>query len=119
MPDGAQPPVRADYLTRFSAERQPEKTGRPREKRDRITAKFLTAICADFEEHGEGAITAVRETDPSTYVRVVAALVPKEIEMRRPLAGIDDDKLAEILAILQATQIEAVAVTVEEPEAIQ
>lgn len=119
MPDGAQPPVRADYLTRFSSTRQPENHGRPRVFKDRLTTDFIRELANDFAENGANAIKNVREQEPAQYLRVVASLVPKELEVRRPLSGIDDDKLAEILAILQATQIDAVAMTVEEPEAIQ
>jgi hypothetical protein len=86
--------------TRFSAKRQPETKGRPTGLRDRISTAFLTGLADDFEKNGIAAIEAVRKNDPSSYLRVVASLQPKEIELKRPLEGVTDDKLAEAIDML-------------------
>lgn len=93
---------RADFKTRFSASRQPEKTGRPRESRDRLTAKFLYEFAAHFEQHGATAIKALYDSDPEAYVRVAASLLPKEIEVKRPMSGIEDDKLLAAIELVLA-----------------
>jgi Lon protease-like protein len=84
--------------TRFSADRP----GRAKQKgaRDRLTADFLDAMANSFEKHGKAAIEEVRTKDPATYLRVVAALVPKEIQLSRPLDAVPDEKLAELIALL-------------------
>ena len=79
--------------TRFG----PKNPGRPKEARDRISRAFLTAVAEDFEAHGKAAIIRVREEDPSTYVRVVASLQPKELEITRPLDNLTDDELSKII----------------------
>lgn len=84
--------------TRFSSARQPEKAGRPKEARDRITRKFLNALADDFEEHGIQAIKDLREADVGKYIMAVAAVVPKEIEITRPLADVSDEELAALIA---------------------
>lgn len=53
--------------------------GKPFGARTRLTEKFLKAICADFEENGAETIERVRGSDPSTYLKIVASLMPKAI----------------------------------------
>jgi hypothetical protein len=55
--------------------------GRPKGSRHKLTEDFLAAVAEDFEKHGRDALTKVREEDPSTYLRVVAQLIPKESEL--------------------------------------
>lgn len=93
---------RADHKTRFSPTNQPVKTGRSRESRDRLSQSFLKGLADDFEKHGVTAIEKVRKADPSTYLRVVASLQPKEFEVSDPLKNLSDEKLAEIVDKLSA-----------------
>ena len=53
--------------------------GRPPGSRNKLAEKFLTVLFNDFNEHGKDAIQRVRVSDPSTYVRTVASVIPKEI----------------------------------------
>lgn len=53
--------------------------GRQTGVRNKINDVFLRALARDFEEHGEAAIVAMREKDPSGYIKVIAALQPKEV----------------------------------------
>jgi len=54
--------------------------GRPRGSRNKLGEDFVRALCEDFEQHGAAVIALVRETRPQDYLKVVAALVPKQIE---------------------------------------
>jgi len=40
---------------------------------------FLDALLADFIEHGIDAIDRVRESDPGAYIRIIASLLPREV----------------------------------------
>jgi hypothetical protein len=94
--------------TRFNADHQPAKTGRPKEARDRITRKFLNSLADDFEKHGVQAIIDLRMTDVGKYISAVASVVPKEIEISRPLDGLSDDQLlAAIHALTDAIKAQA------------
>ena len=74
--------------------------GKPVGARNRLQGRFLNDLAADFDEHGKRAIVAMREADPSGYVRAVASLMPKELEVTRAMNEIDDDQLdAAILAV--------------------
>jgi hypothetical protein len=84
--------------TRFGAG---QKQGRPRESRDRLSRAFLYELAADFEANGKVAIVTVRETDPAAYLRVVASLQPKELEITRPEDALSDDQLASLIEALK------------------
>jgi len=56
--------------------------GRTKGARARLSDKFFTALSEDFDERADAVIAAVRENDPSTYLQIVARLMPKELEAR-------------------------------------
>lgn len=47
--------------------------------RNKLGEAFLKALHDDFEQNGIAAIQAARSDDPSSYIRVIAGLLPKEI----------------------------------------
>lgn len=49
--------------------------------RGQLVKKFTEALYADFEEHGADAIAACRMFSPDVYVKVVAGLMPKEVQI--------------------------------------
>lgn len=83
---------------------KPGHTGRPRGSRNKIGERFIAAMCADFEEHGQSVIERVREEDPAVYLRVVAGLVPAHVLVHEArLDELSDDELASYLfAVRQA-----------------
>ena len=52
--------------------------GRPAGSKNKISEKFISAITADFEKHGETVIEQVRCEKPENYLKIVADLVPKD-----------------------------------------
>ena len=54
--------------------------GRQAGIRSKITHAFLKDLEADWRAHGVEAIAAGRDRDPIGYVKVVASLLPKQIE---------------------------------------
>jgi len=62
-----------------STQFQPGNPGKPKGARHKMSALFVEAMCNDFEKHGEKTIERVRKDDPSTYLKVIASLLPKEI----------------------------------------
>lgn len=55
--------------------------GRPPGSRNKITEDFLSAVCADFAVHGVAVVQQVREEKPVAYLEMVAALVPKNVNL--------------------------------------
>lgn len=86
--------------TRFTSDKQPEKTGRSKEARDKLSRKFLHELAEHFEVNGRDAIARVCKDDPSRYIAAVAGVIPKEIEITRPLDGMDDGQLAQAIELL-------------------
>jgi len=84
--------------TRFA----PGSNGRPKGSRDRLSAAFLKAMSDDFDTNGVAVVERVRTEDPATYLRVVASLLPKEVEIsRRVFDDVSEDELAAVIEILR------------------
>jgi len=75
--------------------------GRPRGSRNKLSEAFVSALQADFAEHGHEAIAICRRTQPSAYLRVIAYLLPKDVNVTtRSLDDLSDDQLMRKLAVL-------------------
>jgi hypothetical protein len=69
-------------------------SGRARGVKNKLSHAFLTALAEDFEQHGTDAIRICRVERPHEYLRVIAHLMPKELEVSiGPLQEISDDEL--------------------------
>jgi len=73
-----------------------------REARERISTAFLRALADDFEANGVDAIVRLRKEDVASYVKVAAALQPKEVQHRHMLEGVEDAELAGVIDELKA-----------------
>lgn len=77
--------------------------GRPKGSRNEIGEDFLSAMLADFKQHGEKTIQTVREERPHEYLKIVAGLLPKELNINTNAAEeMSDDDLAAGIAALQS-----------------
>jgi len=56
-------------------------TGRPPGSKNKISEKFISALTADFDRHGETVIERVRAEKPENYLKIVADLVPKDFNI--------------------------------------
>ncbi|KQM57143.1 MULTISPECIES: DUF5681 domain-containing protein [unclassified Sphingomonas] len=56
--------------------------GRPKGARSKLGEDFVTALRDDFTAHGVAAIQKMREEKPGDYVRVIASLLPKELDVQ-------------------------------------
>jgi hypothetical protein len=79
----------------------PGQGGRPAGVRNRFSHAFLTDFLADWEKHGTGAIKSVRMTDPGTYLRVAASILPKELMVDAVTTGLTAEERAEMIAALK------------------
>jgi len=67
--------------TRFKKGQSGNPKGRKKGSRNKITKAYLNALRKDFLEHGESTLKKVREKDPKAYMKLVADLVPKEVDL--------------------------------------
>jgi hypothetical protein len=77
--------------------------GRPKGSRHALSESFIAALQADFRVHGEEAIRKTREEKPAEYVKVLASLLPKEVEIKRPLEDLTDDELVNAIELIRAS----------------
>ena len=73
----------------------------PDDPRAALGEAFLIALLADWHEGGPGAIGQMRADKPADYVKLVAALAPKE-SRSEPLYELTDAEIAERIAGLLA-----------------
>lgn len=92
----------ANLLPPFEPGKSPNPGGKPVGARNRLTAAFLNALAADFDEHGKKAIQECRENKPDAYIKAIAALCPKEIEVKSPLQELKDDELLTAVRALES-----------------
>lgn len=79
--------------------------GRPKGARNKLGEDFIQALAEDFAAEGVQAIRAMREEKPNEYVKVVASLLPKHVEVKDvTLDEFDRDELANLLDVVRATR---------------
>jgi hypothetical protein len=83
--------------------------GRPKGARNKLGEAFLNDMLDDWEQHGAAVIEAVRAEKPDQYLKVVASILPKEMNVRvSDLEELSDDELdRRIRALADALQLEA------------
>jgi hypothetical protein len=93
--------------------------GRPKGSRNKLGEAFIQAMYEDFQEHGPDVIEKVREEKPDQYLKVVASILPQQLNVRVS----EFDELTEeqidqrINAIARALQLEAGAIAASGREA--
>lgn len=76
----------------------PGNPGRPPGSRNKLGEDFVAALQADFKVHGDAAIKKVREERPQDYLKVIASILPKQVEIKEtPFDGVPDETLAALI----------------------
>ena len=72
--------------------------GRPKGSRHKLGEDFIRAMQEDFEKNGVAAITIVRETRPHEYLKVVASILPKELNVTtNTVTDLSDDDVTTLI----------------------
>jgi len=71
--------------------------GRPKGSRNKLGEAFIEALHDDFNEHGVAAIQVVRAEKPDQYLKVIASLLPKEMNLNvaEQFSEMTDDELTD------------------------
>lgn len=83
--------------------------GRPKGSRNKLGESFLADMLADWEENGAAVIKTVRADRPQDYLKVVASILPKELNVK--LSDFDEmtdeelDRRIKQLAVAVADEI--------------
>ena len=70
----------------------------------------MQALADDFEAHGKGVVEKVRKERPQDYLKIVASVMPKRMEVEdvgppRRAADLSDDELAAIVGRARLTVV--------------
>lgn len=76
-------------------------SGRKYGTRNTLTGNFLKELAADFEKHGPKVISRARERDPMGYLKVIAGLLPKQLEKVSVFEEMTDAELAGAIEVLR------------------
>lgn len=77
--------------------------GRPKGSRNKLGEAFVEAMHDDFMVNGKAVIETVRTEKPDQYLKVIAAILPKELHVKdMSLEDMSDDELIDILATLRS-----------------
>ena len=79
--------------------------GRPRGARSKLSELTLTKLLADFEVHGDTAITEVRTKNPAAYLASIVSLLPKQQEkLDSPFSDLTEQELDLLEHFLKSTR---------------
>lgn len=97
-------PAHKDPTKQFQPGQSGNPAGRPRGARSKLGEAFLEALKDDFEAHGKEAIVEVRETKPDQYLKVIASLMPKDVNLNinDQASELTDEQLIERMRELDA-----------------
>ena len=76
--------------------------GKPVRAHNKLHDEFLQALADTFEKHGKAAIANMRTNDPSGYIRMIASLMPKGLEITGPLDEFSDEQLDAAIVTIRA-----------------
>ena len=93
---------------------KPGNPGRPKGARNKLGEAFLEDLLDDWSENGKQAIIDCRKENPVQYVKTVASILPRELNVKvSELDELTDEQLerqlAHIVAQLAATGLDLVA----------
>lgn len=74
--------------------------GRPKGSRNKLGEQFIQDLYASWAEKGAETIEAVRVERPHEYVKVVASILPKELNVNH--TGLDDMSDEQLIKKLRA-----------------
>lgn len=82
---------------------KPGNPGRPKGSRNKLGEQFLDDMYADWQAHGVEVIAKVRDEKPDQYLKVVASILPKELNVNvNEVDSLTDDELIERIRALDA-----------------
>ena len=103
-----EPKQKPSGLIPFQPGQSGNPAGRPKGSRNKLGEAFIAAMYEDFTEHGATVIETVRTEKPDQYLKVVASILPQQLNVRvSEFDELTDDQIDQrINALARALQLE-------------
>lgn len=77
--------------------------GRSKGSRNKLGEAFVEALHDDFDKHGIAAIETVRTEKPDQYLKVIASILPKDLNVNvNQMDNLSDDELRQRIRSLES-----------------
>jgi hypothetical protein len=96
------PPGRGTFQFQIFIQGNPG--GSPEATRRAFNKRFLLDLAEDWQEHGREVFKRVRRESPATYLKVCAALVPREMKVEHSggVKAMTDEQIEQAIEAIQA-----------------
>jgi hypothetical protein len=71
--------------------------GRPLGSRNRLSQRFLDDVLVKWEKHGAAALEQMRWRDPVAFCRMVAAIVPNQLQIDVTRSSLSPEQREELI----------------------
>lgn len=100
---GEETPKKQNLVPQWKPGQSGNPAGRPKGARNKLGEAFLADMLTDWEEFGPAAIKEVRQTKPDQYLKVVAMILPRDLNVNiNNMDQLTDDQLIERVRSLDA-----------------
>lgn len=90
-----QPPVEHQF--------KPGNPGRPKGSRNKLGEQFIEDLYADWQSHGVSTLERVRNEKPDQYLKVVASILPKDLNVNiNQMDDLTDEQLIQRIRSLDS-----------------
>ncbi|UFS83198.1 hypothetical protein LPB79_13170 [Rhizobium sp. T136] len=77
--------------------------GRPKGARNKLGEQFIIDLYADWQKHGVDTLARVRNEKPDQYLKVVASILPKDLNVNiNQMDDLTDDQLIQRIRSLDS-----------------
>lgn len=102
-PDGEDTPQKQGLSPAWAPGQSGNPAGRPKGARNKLGEQFIDDLYADWKEHGVSTLARVRAEKPDQYLKVVASILPKDLNVNiNNMDDLTDDQLIQRIRSLDA-----------------
>lgn len=77
--------------------------GRPKGARNKLGEQFISDLYADWQQHGVATLAKVRDEKPDQYLKVVASILPKDLNVNiNQMDDLTDEQLIQRIRSLDS-----------------
>lgn len=103
MSDGEATPKKQGLVPAWGPGQSGNPHGRPKGARNKLGEQFLEDLYADWQANGVETLQRVRDEKPDQYLKVVASILPKDLNVNiNQMDDLTDDQLVQRIRSLDA-----------------